>query len=1164
MEVPSMVRRSGGKLIVRQVVSGEQRVLDEATKTEVQPEPEPSQLIEGDRLALDNAILPGHVDPNSFTQQQQQLLPQCKIKRNYSCDRCSYFTQNPRFYLTHLRDTHGEKISVNECKRCLYASRHYQKLVRHMRMVHGVSEEPTKVAPLDNRHRKHIKKEFSNQPKHSADSETTIAEPKSLDALTSLYTQQLVASLLPVLLKNIDKSWLPSDFPTIELSDSSVKTEMDGKLNTVSSPDQDTTRGKGKEKNVRASVDDNEPIPKKRARPIPNLIPLASGGASLAARPEKDILKPVPMSVLMPPGANSAPTATGTPNSPPSLSTLGDPHTKCTFCELNFDTTAELANHIAAAHKEDLITSLLQKSIDEANQNIFPQSDTVESASNEMWKSLLEANTDAATRAGGNVHDTGTRPSKDDDDVEIVDNKSETYCGVETAPGYGEVTSTISATDATVAGLMKKVFKCPHCSFWASTASRFHVHIVGHLNKKPFECSLCSYRSNWRWDITKHIRLKTIRDPSHKNAGVLMNDETGRRNYTKYNKYITLMQITDNSTRESTSYVKSFAENNVSDLMSACGTYNIDLKAFANIPGLGFLLEDKQLHDEVTVSNAGSKSDEGYVKCQVCEFRTTSKEELLLHFTSSHTGLVLLEDVIDSETINAPAQSNTPQSKNSTTNMSSTVTPSATIYCSLSTSAANTSSDSSTNGTLLTASGVGEKTNPLESGDKTGESDSNMQRMTMPATWRHNAPYRCGHCHQVSNWKHVIQRHCRLKHNGHVFIEHVNSEKDDPSDSEVQLQRTGKQGHHSVYVIEDVILPLTGAADHLRKSIEALVTSSIPPPLAPFSMQDEVGCPVNTLEPIVEIIDKDPTDMINFNGGLMPSTVLVDSGTVAPAVPSEQLECISCQFRAETAAQLTEHLEQHMSNGPDGGSNSFDSSGLLDPVPTTMYYCARCPARFFHESHVVEHGEKHIAVDGKSCSCCSYTTTDDEERNRHEDVHSAAYNINTENLQIFLAESKEHPKPQLTLRENDGAQLFYVENVAVEQCEPQPSEASSPRKSKKHSKQRIRSPHNSVNGDGDDRLDGQLRSIFLCEYCDQTFDVESELNDHMRTHFSSILSPQDVAYYTSLSSTLNKEKKLELIVSGAQSTMALHYVYDNARKKDWNVYSKSESVVLKF
>ncbi|XP_050530086.1 uncharacterized protein LOC126899338 isoform X2 [Daktulosphaira vitifoliae] len=93
--------------------------------------------------------------------------------------------------------------------------------------------------------------------------------------------------------------------------------------------------------------------------------------------------------------------------------------------------------------------------------------------------------------------------------------------------------------------MYKTVFKCPHCTFWASTASRFHVHIVGHLNKKPFECSFCAYRSNWRWDITKHIRLKSVRDDSHQGAKVLMTDETGRRNYTKYNKYLTVMEVDD-------------------------------------------------------------------------------------------------------------------------------------------------------------------------------------------------------------------------------------------------------------------------------------------------------------------------------------------------------------------------------------------------------------------------------------------------------------------------------------------------------------------------------------------------------------------------------------------------------------------------------------------
>lgn len=31
-------------------------------------------------------------------------------------------------------------------------------------------------------------------------------------------------------------------------------------------------------------------------------------------------------------------------------------------------------------------------------------------------------------------------------------------------------------------------------------------------------------------------------------------------------------------------------------------------------------------------------------------------------------------------------------------------------------------------------------------------------------TWRDPAPYRCGHCHQVSNWKHVIQVFLTNKH----------------------------------------------------------------------------------------------------------------------------------------------------------------------------------------------------------------------------------------------------------------------------------------------------------------------------------------------------------------------------------------------------------------
>jgi len=38
-----------------------------------------------------------------------------------------------------------------------------------------------------------------------------------------------------------------------------------------------------------------------------------------------------------------------------------------------------------------------------------------------------------------------------------------------------------------------------------------------------------------------------------------------------------------------------------------------------------------------------------------------------------------------------------------------------------------------------------------------GETDEASSLGTSVTGWRDPAPYRCGHCHQVSNWKHVIQ-----------------------------------------------------------------------------------------------------------------------------------------------------------------------------------------------------------------------------------------------------------------------------------------------------------------------------------------------------------------------------------------------------------------------
>lgn len=133
-----MVHRTGDTLVVRSVVSGDALF---GTSDNVDPEDEKADVT----LTPAPATSSGNPDEDAE-------LPQCKIKRNYACSKCSYYTQNPRFYLYHLKNVHKEKIKVYECPSCLYASKHSQKLQRHVHMVHvmgaGRRKAPPKPKPI--------------------------------------------------------------------------------------------------------------------------------------------------------------------------------------------------------------------------------------------------------------------------------------------------------------------------------------------------------------------------------------------------------------------------------------------------------------------------------------------------------------------------------------------------------------------------------------------------------------------------------------------------------------------------------------------------------------------------------------------------------------------------------------------------------------------------------------------------------------------------------------------------------------------------------------------------------------------------------------------------------------------------------------------------------
>jgi hypothetical protein len=260
---PSMVHRAGDTLIVRRVVSGEQLVLDPQGRTLQESDsnalldlrkgpkedrhsdithqlPQPPYQLPISLPAVVAALTLQAA--NNFKQQTRDSfqsqdrhelednlsgnksdsdanLPQCKIKRNYSCTHCPFFTQNPRKFLVHLRDIHGEKIVINECKFCLYASRHYQKLVRHMKMVHGSTEginEPGHFRRREKRRRmsadarqKQLQKQMPTLP---SSTRTTVNDLSTLNQMIQLQNQ--LHMQLQAQLQNQYQESLPQDIPS--------------------------------------------------------------------------------------------------------------------------------------------------------------------------------------------------------------------------------------------------------------------------------------------------------------------------------------------------------------------------------------------------------------------------------------------------------------------------------------------------------------------------------------------------------------------------------------------------------------------------------------------------------------------------------------------------------------------------------------------------------------------------------------------------------------------------------------------------------------------------------------------------------------------------------------------------------------------------------------
>ncbi|XP_070492674.1 zinc finger protein Xfin isoform X2 [Chironomus tepperi] len=1388
---PSMVHRGeGDTLIVRRVVSGEQLVLDQRGRT-VQDNSDNNALLDlrkdpkEDRIGDNNNInnsnnqlqqsqyplpisLPAAVVAaltlqaanfkldqsrvDNFQQQQHERhdlddnlsgnksdsdanLPQCKIKRNYSCNNCPFFTQNPRKFLVHLRDVHGEKIVINECKFCLYASRHYQKLVRHMKMVHGSTEginEPGHFRRREKRRRLSVdarqKQMHKQMPTYSPSSSTNAAavaaasKTVDLNAINQMLQLQNQLQLqLQAQLQNQYQESLPQDIPSddemasldisMNISPNGTKvfkcilcefssmeeaqliqhekdehagtkfyrckkcsyvTHISARFNKhvkyhsmpmikcalcdfrtpykwnldrhmknhggngpfkcsvcnftadikqsltvhemnhhipplANSMDIERTIDDTPPENINIfdmnessnSKDDQRSNPSpgsKRKKPMPPLIPIkmTPGSTSAMNQPssnksdsegnqssaeegiESDLqqYKIITRLLSKPELSVESVNKSGTNDNLAKLKkkssffdmlrknliegnatgsedknlvckcsyeakTLSDliihqkacgkqsesshsplfGSTRCQYCRVRFKTSQDLMSHLlkcpgaqielfessSEANGDEKMTPIDDYMSDEAaidNPNERHPMENRVFIWNQLPKSKKEpseTNDDQTLASDKNddSDDNNLVVNEDDDLPEPPNLTNSEYLGVESAPGYGEITKKIEAGDDIINTAMKKVFKCPHCSFWASTASRFHVHIVGHLNKKPFECSLCAYRSNWRWDITKHIRLKLLRDPQHGEAKVLMNDETGRRNYSKYNRYITLMRVMDkkHDGKLSKSGILNYSpksslvqENNVQSPPSSASTplsvysdpalnltastgssqlssmllehLSKDMTFLKNLQSLqslnmvaalntqNLLQHQQQQQQQQQVAQDAQDSQEKqkdsanekktHFKCKKCNFKHGDREVVLEHVKTHYRDDGTPQD----RTVATQQSQQIQQSSNSTELAPPPPIPIQMPFQIMSNLLnGHTSGTSNVHNRNLITLGGGGNTNQASNQNPSNThqtlnfnsqntlltpasstNDVNRNNNGMPETNSTNSnnnslkgSFRCGHCGQISNWKHVIQRHCRLKHNGDIRIEVAGQKNDKVVRNPQQQQSNQQQQHHN-------FLQATTSSSSATGSTVLPTTISLHEGLHTQLTTSNVD---NGFKPII-LPQRMPTLVMT------PTTSGITT-IMSPPTTTEMAHQLVDNHNKEISLASMLKVEINSVEDHDKVENEIPTNtifvpqgiqGLTSGDATTLilnqfgqkakrYKCEMCPYETDSKSQFQYHSSFHKPSRNESYQCkyCSYNVSKRHLLNQHMKMHAASGTNIGDDLNDLQGNISNHEQP---------------------------------------------------------------------------------------------------------------------------------------------------------
>ncbi|XP_076448895.1 uncharacterized protein LOC143285473 isoform X2 [Babylonia areolata] len=189
------------------------------------------------------------------------------------------------------------------------------------------------------------------------------------------------------------------------------------------------------------------------------------------------------------------------------------------------------------------------------------------------------------------------------------------------AHNVGYVSESIANCTETTDQAGNKIYRCQLCSFSNHQAYKMKNHMDTHLNLKQFKCPVCGRRSNWKYDMRKHIASK---HPSCKQDVVVLSTEEAKATIQDY------ISSTSNIKRDHHLNVGPLAPINTKSarLDSPQKTSTPQIKEKAELPQ-----EKPSLPD--------NKKKRAYeYKCSHCQFRSWYRSSVTKHQHDEHPGLL--------------------------------------------------------------------------------------------------------------------------------------------------------------------------------------------------------------------------------------------------------------------------------------------------------------------------------------------------------------------------------------------------------------------------------------------------------------------------------------------------------------------------------------------